>query len=241
MIEFTGVSKYYSDSKILNNININIKKGEKLIICGPSGGGKSTFLKCINGLENYDSGSIKVDGLLLDNTESSKKIIREKVSYVFQTFNLFPHLDILTNLTLPLIKVKNIPEHIAKKIAMENLKKVYIEDQIHKYPNQLSGGQQQRAAIARALSMQSEIILIDEPTSSLDPEMINEVLDVILELSRDNITIVCVTHEMGFAKKLGDNIILLDEGNIVEYNNIDGFFNNPKEERTKLFLSKVLR
>jgi len=240
MIQLKAVNKWYGDFHVLKDINLNVKKGERIVICGPSGSGKSTTIRCINRLEPFQEGNIIVSGLEL--TEDVKRIIevRKHVGMVFQHFNLFPHLSILENLILSPTWVKGTSRKEATKIAMHFLERVKIADQADKYPNQLSGGQQQRVAIARCLCMNPEIMLFDEPTSALDPEMIGEVLDVMSELANDGITMVCVTHEMGFAKKVADRVIFMDAGQIVEENNPHDFFDNPQSDRLKLFLEQIL-
>jgi general L-amino acid transport system ATP-binding protein len=224
----------------LKEINLEVKPKEKIVVCGPSGSGKSTLIRCINRLEEHQEGSIVVDGNeISENTKNIEKI-RAEVGMVFQQFNLFPHLSILDNCSLAPIWVKKLPKKKAEELAMENLKRVQIEDQALKFPGQLSGGQQQRAAIARALCMEPKIMLFDEPTSALDPEMIKEVLDVMVDLAKGGMTMIVVTHEMGFAKEVADNMIFMDEGRIVERAKTNDFFENPKSDRTKLFLSQIL-
>lgn len=240
MIKISNVSKSYSNEIVLNNLNFEISQGEKIAICGPSGSGKSTLLKCLIGIEDHDSGEIFIDNVLLDKTDKTKKQVRSKVSFVFQNFNLFPHLNVMSNLTLPLIKVLKLSKNEAEKIALENLKKVFMAEHVNKFINELSGGQQQRVAIARALCINAKIICLDEPTSSLDPELVKEVLDTILNLSKDNITIICVTHEMAFAKKMADKILFLDKGNLISFTDTDVFFNYSNELRVKNFLDKLL-
>lgn len=240
IITIKGVNKWYGDFHALNDINLAVKEGEIIVICGPSGSGKSTLIRCVNFLEKFQEGCIVVDGIKL--TDDVKKIrqIRSEVSMVFQDFNLFPHLSIINNLTLAPIWVHNITKQEAKEKALSLLDRVGIKDQADKYPNQLSGGQQQRVAIARALCTSPKIMLFDEPTSALDPEMISEVLDVIVELAKEGITMLCVTHEMGFAKKVADRIIFMDEGQIIEQNEPNTFFNNPESDRLRLFLNQIL-
>ena len=240
MIEMNSVHKWFGDLHVLNDVNLKVKKGEKIVICGPSGSGKSTLIRCINRLEEHQRGQIIVEGTELTNDSRSIDRIRGEVGMVFQQFNLFPHLSILDNVTLAPIWVRKLPKTQAKEKAMEYLKRVQIDDQAHKYPAQLSGGQQQRAAIARALCMKPKIMLFDEPTSALDPEMIKEVLDVMVELAKGGMTMIVVTHEMGFAKEVADQMIFMDEGMIVEKANTKDFFANPKSDRTKLFLSQIL-
>ncbi|WP_366517896.1 amino acid ABC transporter ATP-binding protein [uncultured Arcobacter sp.] len=240
MIEMTNVNKWYGDFHVLKDINLKVKKGEKIVICGPSGSGKSTTIRCMNRLESFQEGEMYVAGLEL--TEDVKRIreIRTHVGMVFQHFNLFPHLSILENLILAPTWVTKIPRKQAIETAMYYLERVKIAEQAHKFPNQLSGGQQQRVAIARCLCINPDIMLFDEPTSALDPEMIGEVLDVMTELAEEGITMVCVTHEMGFAKKVADRVIFMDEGQIVEENTPTEFFDNPQSDRLKLFLEQIL-
>ena len=240
MIEMKNVHKWFGELHVLNDINLEINKGEKIVICGPSGSGKSTLIRCINRLEEHQRGSIIVEGTELTNDNRSIERIRGEVGMVFQQFNLFPHLSILDNCSLAPIWVRKLPKAEAKEKAMEYLKRVQIDDQAHKYPAQLSGGQQQRAAIARALCMEPRIMLFDEPTSALDPEMIKEVLDVMVGLAQGGMTMIVVTHEMGFAKEVADSIIFMDEGQIVEAKNPKDFFDNPESERPKTFLSQIL-
>ena len=240
MIEMNSVHKWFGDLHVLNDVNLKVKKGEKIVICGPSGSGKSTLIRCINRLEEHQRGQIIVEGTELTNDSRSIDRIRGEVGMVFQQFNLFPHLSILDNVTLAPIWVRKLPKAQAKDKAMEYLKRVQIDDQAHKYPAQLSGGQQQRAAIARALCMEPRIMLFDEPTSALDPEMIKEVLDVMVGLAKGGMTMIVVTHEMGFAKEVADEVIFMDEGMIVERAPTKEFFANPKSDRTKLFLSPIL-
>ena len=240
MIEMKNVHKWFGELHVLNDINLEINKGEKIVICGPSGSGKSTLIRCINRLEEHQRGNIIVEGTELTNDSRSIERIRGEVGMVFQQFNLFPHLSILDNVTLAPIWVRKLPKAQAKEKAMEYLKRVQIDDQSHKYPAQLSGGQQQRAAIARALCMEPRIMLFDEPTSALDPEMIKEVLDVMVGLAQGGMTMIVVTHEMGFAKTVANRMVFMDEGKIVEEAAPDKFFNNPESDRTKLFLSQIL-
>ena len=240
MIEMNNVHKWFGDLHVLNNVNLKVNKSEKIVICGPSGSGKSTLIRCINRLEEHQRGEIIVEGTELTNDSRSIERIRGEVGMVFQQFNLFPHLSILDNVTLAPIWVRKTPKAQAIDKAMEYLKRVQIDDQAFKYPSQLSGGQQQRAAIARALCMEPRIMLFDEPTSALDPEMIKEVLDVMVGLAEGGMTMIVVTHEMGFAKEVADKIIFMDEGQIVEAKSPDDFFNNPESERTKTFLSQIL-
>jgi general L-amino acid transport system ATP-binding protein len=240
IITIKDVSKWYGSFQALNDINLEVKEGEIIVICGPSGSGKSTLIRCVNFLEKFQEGSIVIDDIEL--TDDVKKIreIRSEVSMVFQHFNLFPHLSIIDNLTLAPIWVHNETKQGAKEKALKLLDRVGIMDQADKYPNQLSGGQQQRVAIARALCTSPKIMLFDEPTSALDPEMISEVLDVMVELAKEGITMICVTHEMGFAKKVADRVIFMDEGQIIEQNTPKQFFENPESERLQLFLDQIL-
>lgn len=240
IIEFTDVNKWFGDFHVLRDINLRVAKGERIVICGPSGSGKSTLIRCINRLEEHQQGRLLVDGTELSDDIKAINAIRKSVGMVFQQFNLFPHLTVLENLTLAPMWVSQIPKKEAEERAMQQLRRVQITEQASKYPLQLSGGQQQRVAIARALCLTPKIMLFDEPTSALDPEMINEVLDVIKELATQGITMLCVTHEMGFARSVADRVIFMDHGQIVEENTPDEFFNNPKNERTRDFLSKIL-
>ncbi|MFL2891859.1 MAG: amino acid ABC transporter ATP-binding protein [Candidatus Pelagibacter sp.] len=240
IIQIKDVNKWFGDFQVLKNINLNVEKNKKIVVCGPSGSGKSTLIRCINRLEEHQQGSIVVDGNEL--TEDTKNIeqIRAEVGMVFQQFNLFPHLSILDNCALAPVWVKKMPKKDAEDLAMKHLEKVQIADQAHKFPGQLSGGQQQRCAIARALCMEPKIMLFDEPTSALDPEMIKEVLDAMVNLAKAGMTMIVVTHEMGFAKEVADEVIFMDEGMIVEKAATNEFFANPKNDRTKLFLSQIL-
>jgi len=240
IIEMQNINKYYGSFHALKNVNFNVKKGEVVVICGPSGSGKSTLIRCINRLEDINSGKIVVDGKDLYHKKTNINQIRQEVGMVFQHFNLFPHLSILENITLAPRVVKKIPKEKAEKTAMELLERVKIPHQANKFPAELSGGQKQRVAIARTLAMKPKIILFDEPTSALDPEMIGEVLDVMKELARENYTIVCVTHEMGFAREVADRIVFMDRGEIVEENRPEMFFKAPKTDRAKKFLSEIL-
>ena len=240
IIEFNDVNKWFGDFHVLRDINLRVAKGERIVICGPSGSGKSTLIRCINRLEEHQQGRLLVDGTELSDDIKAINAIRKSVGMVFQQFNLFPHLTVLENLTLAPMWVSQIPKKEAEERAMQQLRRVQITEQAGKYPLQLSGGQQQRVAIARALCLTPKIMLFDEPTSALDPEMINEVLDVIKELATQGITMLCVTHEMGFARSVADRVIFMDHGQIVEENTPDEFFNNPKHERTRDFLSKIL-
>ena len=240
IIELKNVNKWFDKFQALKDVNLEVNQQEKIVICGPSGSGKSTLIRCINRLEEHQDGQIIVDGKeISENTKDIEKI-RAEVGMVFQQFNLFPHLSILDNCTLAPIWVKKLPKKQAEEIAMENLKRVQIADQAKKFPGQLSGGQQQRCALARALCMKPKIMLFDEPTSALDPEMIKEVLDAMVDLAKAGMTMIVVTHEMGFAKEVADNMIFMDEGRIVEKAKTKDFFNNPKSDRTKLFLSQIL-
>ena len=241
VITLTGVNKWFGQFHVLSDINLDVKLGEKIVICGPSGSGKSTLIRCINRLEEHQAGDIVVDGVTLTNDVKNIEAIRREVGMVFQSFNLFPHLTILDNLTLAPIWVKKMPKKDAEDVAMNLLTRVRIPEQANKYPGQLSGGQQQRVAIARALCMRPKIMLFDEPTSALDPEMVKEVLDVMVELAREGMTMICVTHEMGFARAVADRVIFMDRGEIVEQNEPEEFFANPRNERTKLFLGQILR
>ena len=240
IIQLNNVNKWYGDFHVLKDINFEVSEKEKVVICGPSGSGKSTLIRCINRLEDHQKGDIVVDGMTLDENTKNISAIRSEVGMVFQQFNLFPHLSILENCTLAQIWVKKKTKKDSEALAMDYLKKVQIEDQALKFPGQLSGGQQQRAAIARALCMEPKIMLFDEPTSALDPEMIKEVLDVMVDLAKGGMTMCVVTHEMGFAKEVADRVVFMDEGNIVEAKKTNDFFQNPENERTKLFLSQIL-
>ena len=235
-----GVHKWYGQFHVLKNIDLEVKSGEKIVICGPSGSGKSTLIRCINRLEEHQKGEIIVDGIEISHDLKNIESVRREVGMVFQHFNLFPHLTVLENCTLAPIWVRKMPLAEANALAMQYLERVKIPEQAHKYPGQLSGGQQQRVAIARSLCMKPRIMLFDEPTSALDPEMIKEVLDVMIQLASEGITMICVTHEMGFARTVADRVIFMDGGEIVEQNNPDDFFRNPRHERTKLFLSQIL-
>ncbi len=241
IISFSKVNKWYGNNfHVLRDIDLQVAQGERIVICGPSGSGKSTLIRCINGLEEYQQGKIVVDGVELGDDVKAIESVRRQVGMVFQQFNLFPHLTVLENLTLAPMWVGDTPKAEAEKRAMQQLERVKISEQAHKYPLQLSGGQQQRVAIARALCLTPKVMLFDEPTSALDPEMIKEVLDVMIELANQGITMICVTHEMGFAKAVADRVIFMDEGQIVEQNTPEEFFNNPRNERSKDFLSKIL-
>ncbi len=239
-VELVGVGKWYGEFHVLRDINLEVTRGERIVICGPSGSGKSTMIRCINRLEEHQVGNIFVDGIELTRDLKMIEEVRREVGMVFQHFNLFPHLTILENCTLAPIWVKKIPKKEAEDIAMEYLRKVRIPEQANKYPGQLSGGQQQRVAIARSLCMNPKIMLFDEPTSALDPEMVKEVLDVMISLAESGMTMLCVTHEMGFARQVAHRVIFMDRGQIVEQNEPKEFFSNPQHERTKLFLSQIL-
>ncbi|MEM7444560.1 MAG: amino acid ABC transporter ATP-binding protein [Pseudomonadota bacterium] len=240
IVSLQGVNKWYGSFHVLKDIDLFVDQGEKIVICGPSGSGKSTMIRCINKLEEHQEGRIIVDGVELNNDIKNVDKIRSEVGMVFQSFNLFPHLTVLQNLTLAPIWVRKTPKHEAEETAMYFLERVKIPDQANKYPGQLSGGQQQRVAIARSLCMRPRIMLFDEPTSALDPEMIKEVLDVMVELAEEGMTMLCVTHEMGFARRVANRVIFMDAGSIVEQAEPEEFFTNPKSDRTKLFLSQVL-
>lgn len=240
VIEITALNKWFGNFHVLQDINLTVAQGEKIIICGPSGSGKSTLIRCINRLEEHQEGKVVVNGTELSHDLKDIDAVRSEVGMVFQSFNLFPHLTALDNCTLALIWVRKTPKADAEALAMEYLERVKIPEQAHKYPGQLSGGQQQRVAIARSLCMNPKIMLFDEPTSALDPEMIKEVLDTMIELAETGMTMLCVTHEMGFAKTIADRVIFMDEGRIVEENEPEIFFANPEHERTKLFLSQIL-
>ncbi len=240
MVEMHGLNKWYGDFHVLRDIDFTVQRGERIVICGPSGSGKSTLIRCINHLEEHQQGEIVVNGIPM--TQDIKRIeqIRHHVGMVFQHFNLFPHLTVLENCSLAPIWVQKKPRREAEALAMQYLERVRIAEQAHKFPGQLSGGQQQRVAIARSLCMHPEVMLFDEPTSALDPEMIKEVLDVMVELAEEGMTMLCVTHEMGFAKTVADRVIFMDQGQIIEENAPEPFFNNPQSERTQLFLSQIL-
>ena len=240
IIKINDVNKWFGDFQVLKNINLDVKPKQKIVVCGPSGSGKSTLIRCINRLEEHQEGTITVDGNELNENTKNIEEIRAEVGMVFQQFNLFPHLSILDNCTLAPIWVKKMPKKKAEELALKQLEQVQIADQAYKFPGQLSGGQQQRSAIARALCMEPKIMLFDEPTSALDPEMIKEVLDAMVNLAKGGMTMIVVTHEMGFAKEVADEVIFMDEGMIVEKNTTKEFFANPKSDRTKLFLSQIL-
>jgi|SRR5688572_10129513 len=241
MIEMRNVNKWYGTFQVLKDISLKVGKGERVVICGPSGSGKSTAIRCINRLEQHQSGQIFVEGVELTENVKNIEHVRREVGMVFQQFNLFPHLSVLDNLTLAPRKVRKLPRKESEDRAMEYLKRVRIAEQARKFPSQLSGGQQQRVAIARALCMEPHIILFDEPTSALDPEMIKEVLDVMVALAEEHMTMVCVTHEMGFARTVADSVVFMDHGQIVEVAPPKEFFSAPRHERTRLFLSQVLK
>jgi ABC-type polar amino acid transport system, ATPase component len=241
IIRMKDVNKWYGEFHVLRNINLEVARGERIVICGPSGSGKSTMIRCINRLEEHQQGTIEVDGIELTNDLRNIEAIRRDVGMVFQHFNLFPHLTVLENLTLGPIWVLKKPRAEAEATAMKFLERVRIPEQANKYPGQLSGGQQQRVAIARSLCMNPKVMLFDEPTSALDPEMVKEVLDVMVSLAEESgMTMLCVTHEMGFARKVADRVIFMDRGEIIEQNEPDAFFENPQNDRTKLFLSQIL-
>ncbi|WP_234421733.1 amino acid ABC transporter ATP-binding protein [Parazoarcus communis] len=240
MIRIEGMHKWYGEFHVLKDINLSVRQGERIVLCGPSGSGKSTTIRCINRLEEHQQGKIIVDDVELTSDLKHVEAIRREVGMVFQHFNLFPHLTVLENCTLAPLWVRKTPKREAEEIAMEYLNRVKIPEQAHKYPGQLSGGQQQRVAIARALCMKPKIMLFDEPTSALDPEMVKEVLDTMIGLAEDGMTMLCVTHEMGFARTVADRVIFMDKGEIVEEAEPEVFFSNPKSERTKLFLGQIL-
>ena len=241
VVELNDVNKWYGEFHVLKNVCLRVKKGEKIVVCGPSGSGKSTMIRCINRLEEHQQGDIIVKGTPLTNDLKNIESVRREVGMVFQHFNLFPHLTVLENCCLAPMWVRKIPRKEAEAAAMKYLERVHIPDQALKYPGQLSGGQQQRVTIARSLCMNPEIMLFDEPTSALDPEMVSEVLDVMIELAKEGMTMLCVTHEMGFARKVADRVIFMDKGQIVEENTPEEFFNNPQSERGRLFLSQFLQ
>lgn len=241
MINLKNVNKYFGKLHVLKDINLNVKEGEKLVIIGPSGSGKSTLIRCINMIEEPTSGELVVDGIEVTKNKSLIPKVRQDTAMVFQQFNLYPHMTVLDNLTIAPIKVQKVSKVDAEKTALEYLEKVGLSDKANSYPSQLSGGQQQRVAIARALNMHPRIILFDEPTSALDPEMVQEVLDVMINLSNENITMIVVTHEMGFAKEVADRVIFMDDGEIIEEGNPEHFFVCPSHERTRSFISKIIR
>ena len=240
IIEIQELNKWYDDFHVLKDISLNVSQGEKIVICGPSGSGKSTLIRCLNHLEEHQKGLIKINGIKLDNNIKNLQKVRENVGMVFQHFNLFAHLTILENLTLAPMCVRKQPKQSAEKFALELLERVAIAEHAYKYPGQLSGGQKQRVAIARSLCMQPQVMLFDEPTSALDPEMVKEVLDVMVDLAKEGMTMICVTHEMGFARQVADRVIFMDEGQIVEQAAPDDFFSNPQHERSREFLSQIL-
>ncbi len=240
LIQMVKVDKFFGSFQALRNIDLEVQKGERIVICGPSGSGKSTLIRCINRLEKHNGGEIIIDGIELTDKVEDIDAVRREVGMVFQNFNLFPHMTIVKNLMIAQQLVRKTSKDEARKLAMRYLERVKIPEQADKYPIQLSGGQQQRVAIARALCMEPEIILFDEPTSALDPEMINEVLDVMVDLAKEGMTMICVTHEMGFARSVADRIIFMDEGEIVEQAEPAAFFDNPKSERTRAFLDQIL-
>ncbi|EKS39992.1 amino acid ABC transporter ATP-binding protein [Afipia clevelandensis] len=241
IVSISGLNKWYGDFHVLRDIDLNVGRGERIVICGPSGSGKSTLIRCINALEEFQEGRINVDGIELGPNLRRVDDVRREVGMVFQSFNLFPHLTVLENCTLAPIWVRNIPKKDAEAAAMKYLERVRIPDKANKYPGQISGGQQQRVAIARALTMNPKVMLFDEPTSALDPEMVKEVLDTMVDLAREGMTMLVVTHEMGFAREVADRVVFMDAGQIVEANTPDRFFSNPQHARTKLFLSQILR
>jgi general L-amino acid transport system ATP-binding protein len=241
IVGISGLNKWYGDFHVLRDINIDVAKGERIVICGPSGSGKSTFIRCINALEEFQEGRIVVDGIELGPQLRRVDEVRREVGMVFQSFNLFPHLSVLENCTLAPIWVRNTPKKDAEAAAMKYLERVKIPHQANKYPAQLSGGQQQRVAIARALTMNPKVMLFDEPTSALDPEMVKEVLDTMVDLAHEGMTMLVVTHEMGFAREVADRVVFMDAGQIIETNTPANFFANPQHPRTKLFLSQILR
>ena len=240
LIQVQQVDKFFGAFQALKGVNLEVRKGERIVVCGPSGSGKSTLIRCINRLEAHNQGRIVIDGTELNDQIANIDAVRSEVGMVFQSFNLFPHMTILRNLTIAQKLVRKTPKAEAEEIAMHYLQRVKIPEQANKYPIQLSGGQQQRVAIARALCMRPKIMLFDEPTSALDPEMINEVLDVMVDLAKEGMTMICVTHEMGFARSVADRVIFMDQGEIVEEAPPAEFFGNPQNERTKLFLSQIL-
>jgi general L-amino acid transport system ATP-binding protein len=240
MIRMTGVNKWYGEFHVLKDIDLTVRQGERIVLCGPSGSGKSTTIRCINRLEEHQKGSIVVDGVELTSDLKHIEAIRREVGMVFQHFNLFPHLTVLQNCTLAPMWVRNMPKREAEEVAMHYLERVRIPEQAAKYPGQLSGGQQQRVAIARALCMKPKIMLFDEPTSALDPEMVKEVLDTMIQLAESGMTMLCVTHEMGFARTVADRVIFMDRGEIIEQAPPETFFSNPQNERTKTFLGQIL-
>ena len=241
IVSIAGLNKWYGDFHVLRDIDLEVGRGERIVICGPSGSGKSTLIRCINALEEFQEGKIVVDGIELGPNLRRVDEVRREVGMVFQSFNLFPHLTVLENCTLAPIWVRNIPKKEAEAAAMKYLERVRIPDKANKYPGQISGGQQQRVAIARALTMNPKVMLFDEPTSALDPEMVKEVLDTMVDLANEGMTMLVVTHEMGFAKEVANRVIFMDAGQVIEANTPDRFFSNPQHARTKLFLSQILR
>ncbi|PZA13713.1 amino acid ABC transporter ATP-binding protein [Rhodopseudomonas palustris] len=241
IVRVAGLNKWYGEFHVLRDINLEVARGERIVICGPSGSGKSTLIRCINALEEFQEGDIVVDGIDLGPSLKHVDAIRREVGMVFQSFNLFPHLTVLENCTLAPIWVRNVPKKDAEATAMKYLERVRIPDKADKYPGQISGGQQQRVAIARALSMNPKVMLFDEPTSALDPEMVKEVLDTMVDLAEEGMTMLVVTHEMGFAREVADRVVFMDAGQIIEANEPEQFFANPQHARTKLFLSQILR
>src|SRR5262245_3978941 len=239
-VQIVNMNKWYGEFHVLRDIDLTVYRGERIVVCGPSGSGKSTMIRCINRLEEHQRGKIAVEGVELTHDLKNIELVRREVGMVFQHFNLFPHLTVLENLTLAPIWVRKMPKKEAEEVAMHYLTRVRIPEQAKKYPGQLSGGQQQRVAIARSLCMNPKVMLFDEPTSALDPEMIKEVLEVMIELARSGMTMLCVTHEMGFARTVANRVIFMDRGEIIEQNTPEEFFNNPKSDRTKLFLSQIL-
>ena len=241
IVSISGLNKWFGDFHVLRDIDLTVGRGERIVVCGPSGSGKSTLIRCINALEEFQEGRIVVDGIELGPNLRRVDDVRREVGMVFQSFNLFPHLTVLENCTLAPIWVRNIPKKDAEAAAMKYLERVRIPDKADKYPGQISGGQQQRVAIARALTMNPKVMLFDEPTSALDPEMVKEVLDTMVDLAKEGMTMLVVTHEMGFAKEVADRVVFMDAGQIIEANTPDKFFSNPQHARTKLFLSQILR
>ena len=241
IVSISNLNKWFGDFHVLRDIDLTVGRGERIVICGPSGSGKSTLIRCVNALEEFQEGRINVDGIELGPNLRRVDDVRREVGMVFQSFNLFPHLTVLENCTLAPIWVRNIPKKDAEAAAMKYLERVRIPDKADKYPGQISGGQQQRVAIARALTMNPKVMLFDEPTSALDPEMVKEVLDTMVDLAKEGMTMLVVTHEMGFAREVADRVVFMDAGQIIEANTPDRFFSNPQHERTKLFLSQILR
>jgi len=241
IIRIEKLNKWFGDFHVLRDIDLSVARRERIVICGPSGSGKSTLIRCINALEEFQEGTVTVDGIELGHNLKHVEEVRREIGMVFQSFNLFPHLTVLENCTLAPIWVRNMPQKEAEAAAMRYLERVRIPEQAHKYPGQISGGQQQRVAIARALTMNPKVMLFDEPTSALDPEMVKEVLDTIVDLANDGMTMLVVTHEMGFAREVADRVVFMDMGQVIETNAPDEFFSHPRHERTKLFLSQILR